>query len=413
MFGSTFRLAWRNLGRNLRRTALALAAIAIAQTAVLAMDGLMNGWVDTMQESLTGPLMGHAQIHAHERREERAPDLVIEDLEETLANVRATEGVVDAYARIYAPALAARDIDGHAVMIVGIEIAAEAETGGLLQGLPPEGQPEDHGVLIGSILARDAGISVGDEIALLGAAADGSMANDLVTVTGILQTPMDLVNRMGIVMPIGTAQEIFAMPDQAHEINVRGRGIEHADALAATLLQVEGVEELEVKTWRELAPELSQFLDIADIYGLVVLLVVFLAAAAGIANTLLMATFERRRELGMLLSLGTTPGRLVRIVLLEAVMLGLLGVAIGSIFGTAIVLYQGSIGIDPTALGSSSDESTNMAMYGLDFSTKIFPYLRAQDIVPGFIGIIFVSVMAAVWPAWVTARLEPMEAMRG
>lgn len=413
MLGSTPRLAWRNLGRNRRRTALALAAIAVAQLAVLAMDGLMNGWVDSSQEAMTGPMMGHAQIHAPDWREEQAPDLVIENLEETLANVRAADGVEQAYARIYAPALAARDIDGHASVIVGIDIAAESEDGGLLQGLPREGRPEDHSVLVGSILARTAGIEVGDEIAVLGTAADGSMANDLVTVTGIISTPMDLVNRMGIVMPIATAQEIFGMPDQAHEINVRGTGIEQTDALVAALRSVDGVEGLEVLTWRELAPELSQFMDMADAYSIIVLLIVFIAAAAGIANTLLMATFERRRELGMLLSLGTTPSRLVRIVLTEAVFLGLMGVFIGSVFGTLLVLYQGSVGIDLMTLGGQSGEATDMAMYGLNFARPIYPYLAVKDYVPGIVGIVIVSMIAAVWPAVVTARLEPMEAMRG
>ena len=110
MIGSGLRIAWRNLGRNVRRTALTLGAIAIAQCAVLQMDGLMNGIVDSTLESVTGPLMGHVQIHEPSWREERAPDLVIEDVEATLAAVRGTEGVEAAYARIYAPALIAREV---------------------------------------------------------------------------------------------------------------------------------------------------------------------------------------------------------------------------------------------------------------------------------------------------------------
>ncbi|MCZ7685984.1 MAG: hypothetical protein M5U28_47385 [Sandaracinaceae bacterium] len=114
------------------------------------------------------------------------------------------------------------------------------------------------------------------------------------------------MNRLGVVMPLETAQDTFAMPDMAHEITIRGGGSsEEAPALAA--LVAAELEGLEVLPWRELAPELSAVLDITGYYGLVVLFIVFLAAAAGVANTMLMATFERRRELGMLLSLGTTP----------------------------------------------------------------------------------------------------------
>ncbi|MDH5492311.1 MAG: hypothetical protein OEY14_10190, partial [Myxococcales bacterium] len=133
MAGSTTRIAWRNLGRNRRRTALMLVAIAVAQIAVLLMDGLMNGWIDETLDALTGPLLGHVQVHDPDWREERAPDLVIEDVRERLATLRALPEVQEAYARIYAPALVAREIDGHAVVVVGVDVPLEAAQGGLLQ----------------------------------------------------------------------------------------------------------------------------------------------------------------------------------------------------------------------------------------------------------------------------------------
>ncbi|MBX3273134.1 MAG: ABC transporter permease [Sandaracinaceae bacterium] len=410
---STLRIAFRNLGRNGRRTALALVAIAIAQTAVLAIDGLMNGWVEASLEAMTGPMMGHAQLHHPDWREERGPDLVIEDADATLARIRALPDVESAYARIYAPALAAREVDGRAVVVVGVDIAAERGPGGLLAGLPEGAIPDARGALVGSRLAREAGLSVGDELALLGQGADGSFANDLVRVSGVLQTPIDLVNRMGVIVHLETARDVFVMPGQAHEINVRGAGApDEAPALVAALRGVEGADALEILTWRELAPQLSQFIDIAGVYGLVVMMIVFIAAAAGVANTMLMATFERRRELGMLLSLGTSPGRLVRIVLAEAVILGLFGVALGTLLGAGLVLYQGAVGVDPTTWGNQ-EESMDVAMYGLNWAATIHPYLRPADVLPGFVGVSVVSVVAALWPALITARLEPMEAMRG
>ena len=249
-------------------------------------------------------------------------------------------------------------------------------------------------------------------MALIGQGADGSIANDLLTVAGVLETPMDVVNRTGVVMPLDTAQDVFAMPGQANEINVRGSaGAEGADALAARIEALPAMEGLEVLPWRELAPELAQFLDLGGMYGIIVLFIVFIAAAAGVANTMLMATFERRRELGMLLSLGATPARLVRIVLSEAVALGLLGVIVGSVLGGLFVFYLSQVGVDPTALGQEG-EGTDIAMYGLSMSGAIHPWLSAMDFIPGFVGVSVVSVLAALWPAWVTARLEPVKAMR-
>ena len=99
-------------------------------------------------------------------------------------------------------------------------------------------------------------------------------------------------------------------------------------------------------------------------------------------------------------------------MLTEAVFLGLLGVFIGTVLGTLLVLYQGIVGIDLMGLGSDTP-TTDMAMFGLNFARPIYPYLGLKDYVPGIVGIVIVSMIAAVWPAVVTARLEPMEAMRG
>lgn len=192
-----------------------------------------------------GPMLGHVQVHAPEWRDEQAPDLAIDRLEERLAAVRAVPGVERAYPRLFAPALVAREVDGHAAMVVGVDPALETAPGGMLQGVSTALRPRERVVLVGAGLARELEIEVGDELAVLGTAADGSMANDLVTVGGILSTPIDLVNRLGVVMPLETAQDTFAMPDMAHEITIRGGGSsDEAPALAALVAaELEGLEQ--------------------------------------------------------------------------------------------------------------------------------------------------------------------------
>ncbi len=408
---TVLRIAWRNLGRNVRRTLLALGAIAVAQLAVLLIDGLMNGWQDSILTSLTGPMVGHAQIHVPGWREEQAPDLAIDRLEQRLTAVRAAPGVTEAFARIYAPALVARDIDGRAALIVGLDVERESRAGGMLEGLPEQGRPHDRVALVGAELARASGIEVGDELAIIGQGADGSMANDLLTVGGILATPVEAVNRLGVVVALSTAQEVFVMPDMASEITILGSGsIDDASALSDGLRALPLLSELEVLPWNELSPELAQFREIGGLYGIVVLCIVFVAAAAGVANTMLMATFERRKELGMLLSLGITPLRLVVMIVAEALVLGVLGVVVGSVLGAILVAWQGYVGIDLATIGSAN--STSISFYGLTFSGALHPHLFPHDFVPGFVGVVVVSMIASLWPAAITARLEPMEAMR-
>lgn len=407
--GSTLRLAWRNLGRNRKRTALAVGAIAVAQLAVLWTDGLMNGWIDATVHALTGPMLGHVQVHAPEWRETRAIDLTVDDVDARLAALRAIPGVTHASARIYAPALAARDTDGHAAMVVGLDVDSESEDG-LLEGVPADARPSEHRVLVGSTLARQLALSVGDELVVVGQAADGSMANDLFTVGGVFETPVDEVDRLGVVMTLAAAQETFAMPDEANELTVRGADASGATELAAQVAALPALDGLEVRSWRALSPELTDFVDMAGAYGLIVLVLVMIAAAAGVANTMLMATFERRGELGMLLALGATPGRLVRMVLTEAVVTGLVGVAIGTLLGALVVELQARLGIDVAAMGGGS--SSDLAMYGVSLTSGLRPWLRGEDVAAGFVGVTLVSILAALWPAMHTARLEPVEAMR-
>lgn len=409
MIPSTLRIAFRNLGRSTRRTALTLAAIALAQLGVLAMNGVLNGRTVWIIDTVTGPLMGHVQIHAAEWRQEQAADLVIDDLSARLDAVRATEGVAAAYGRIYAPALAAHEEEGYAAMVVGIDAAAELGEGGLLEGLSPDLVPTGRGVLVGRGLARQNDIEVGDQIAVLGQGADGSMANDLLTVSGILTTPIELVDASGILVSLETAQEIFVMPDMAHEITVRGVGSgDGAEALAARIGSNAVLEGLEILPWRELAPELSASVQTSAATGFIVLLIAFLAAASGVTNTMLMSTFERRRELGMLLSLGTTPGRLIRMILAEAVALGLSGVVIGSLLGGLVVAWLGHTGVSM----APGTDSSNVSAYGVTFNGMLHPFLTAENYLSGVIGVSVVSIVAALWPAVMTARLEPVEAMR-
>jgi ABC-type lipoprotein release transport system permease subunit len=407
---STVRIAWRNLGRNRKRTALALAAIGLAQTALIFTDGLMHGYADSMLDALTGPMLGHVQVHAPEWREDRAMDLVLENADATVEELGQLPEVSSVAPRIYAPALAALGQDGHAVVAIGLDPAAEEGRGGLLAGIPADQRPREGGVLVGGALARSMGLSAGDELALVGQGADGSLANDLFTVRGVLSTPVDFVNRMGVVMSLEDAQRTFAMPDAVHEITLRGRDAEAAETLAADVAATDDLGEAEVLPWRELAPELVTIIGMTDMWGGIVLLLVFIAAAAGVANTMLMATFERKREIGMLLALGTGPGRLVRIIVVEAVLLGVLGVAIGSVIGAASVWIAAQTGFNWASMGGEA--VGDLAYMGLNFQFDIFPRLEPNDFVQGLVAVVLTAILSAAWPALHAARMEPVEAMR-
>lgn len=406
---TTIRIAWRNLGRNRKRALFAVTAIAVGQFAYLATSALMHGFGEQFFNSLTGPLVGHVQIHAPDWREDRSVDLTLENLTATLAAVRAEPLVAHAAGRIYAPVLVALEREGFMGMVVGADPDAESHAAGLLAGIPQASLGERR-VLVGHGFARQHDIEPGMELAIVGQDIDGSIANDLFIVVDVIATTVDLVHSSGIVMSLADAQELLRMPDAGHEIIVHVRDRERAEAAAERLQALPELAGNEILPWRELVSHLLVMLELIDVWGLVVLFIVLIAAAAGIANTLLMSTFERIHEIGMLLSLGCGPGRLARMVALEAAFLGQIGVLIGSALGIALVLITSHTGMDYAALGGGS--SYEVAWQGVIASTKTYPVLYASDVLIGAGAVLFTSLVAALWPMLHILRLQPVEALQ-
>jgi ABC-type lipoprotein release transport system permease subunit len=417
---STLKVAWRNLGRNRRRTLLAIGAIGLGQLVVVSVNGMMAGFFQDFMATLTGPLVGHVQVHHPQWREEQAVDQTLNHVAETRAALAALPGVRAVSARILAPALVApgersvQPADAEAGMIVGLDPAIESKTDGILEGFAADSLPAGRGVVVGKILARRMNLRPGQTVAVIGQDADEFPVSELLEVKAVVETRVDLVNRFGVVMALPDAQALLALPDRAHELVVRGGDHRQAKALAAGIAALPLMGEAEILTWQEAAPELAQLVGIKHVMDLVFVGILFLAAAAGIANTMMMSTFERRRELGMLLALGTRPRRVVRLVLIEAVVLALLGVAVGSALGAAAVFITSQTGIDYAALAGTGTTADAMEFgyKGIRVSYVVYPRFEFRHVVFGMVAATVTAVLAALWPAVLAARLQPVEALR-
>lgn len=377
---------------------------------------MMAGSFQDMLETVTGPLVGHVQIHHGEWREEQAVDLYVDGLADLTARIQALPNVESVSPRIFAPALAAAGeagagpADAEPAMLVGVDVAIESGEGGLLAGLTQEELPGGQGVVVGKVLANRLDAGVGDELAIIGQDVDGFPVCDLFQIRAIVNSPVDVIQALGVVMSIADAGELLALPDQAHEIVVRGVDYRDAETLAAQVAALGPLADAEVLSWREAVPELVRFIDMKAWFDLIFIAIVFVAAATGIANTAMMSSFERTREFGMLLAAGARPGRIVGMVLVESVILGLVGVAIGSALGVGVVLITSHTGIDYAALGGTDVE--DVAFAGIRFSYIIYPQLEIRHIIFGVCAVTLTSVLASLWPAALAARLEPVKALR-
>lgn len=418
MVSSTFRIAWRNMGRNRKRTVLALAAIALGQATLVFVNCMMAGMFDNMLQTITGPLVGHVQIHHKNWREEQAIDLLLGSRARIKAELERLPDVRRVQPRIYGPVLAASGesgrgpADAEAGMAIGVDADVETREGGLLESLPAGERPGNGRVVVGRVLARRLGLQAGMQIALIGQDVNQFPASDLFTVSAVVRSLTDVVNRMGIVMSLEDAGRFLAIHDQAHEIVVQGADLKGAGALAQRIRQVPGLEAAEVLGWREAVPELVLLMDMKGWLDVIFVLILFVAAAAGIANTMTMSTFERTHEFGMLLAIGSRPARIVKMVFVESLMLGLLGVAIGSLLGSALTLITSHTGIDYAALTALRGREVEFTFKGLNISYLIFPAFEWRHVLFGFGAVTVTSVLAAVWPALWIGRLQPMEALR-
>jgi len=410
-------MAWRNLGRNRRRTLLAAAAIALAQALVVAVNGLVSGSFDQMMATVTGPLVGHVRIQHPEWEEQRAADLTIDRLPEVLAALRAQPDVESVSPRVYAAVLAARGeasdqpADADVAMIVGLSVPAETAPGGILEGVPADRLRGVRDAVVGRVLANRLGLKPGQTIAVIGQDADEFPNSDLFEVRAVVHSKVDVVNRLGVVLQLESAQRFLALQDQAHEIVVHGSDAREAERLAARIRGLGPLAGTRVLPWREAMPALASMVEMKGWWDLVFVTILFAAAAAGIANTMMMSTFERTHEFGMLLALGTRPTRVVRLIVMEALVLGLIGVTVGSILGAAVVLITSYTGIDYGALGGTQG-ADDVAFMGITFSYVVYPKLEARYVLMGVAAVIATSVVAATWPASLAARLEPAKAMR-
>ena len=404
-------MGWRNVGRNPIRTMLACFAIAIAQVTLIWINSFMNGDEAKIFETLTGPILGHIQIHAPKYRDDEAIERDIPNAT-ALANVIAeTPHVRGVSMRVYAPVLASLKEMGHVAKLTGMSIVTERKSGGVLEGLAQDLIPTDQEVLVGKGLAADMGVHLGDTLALMGQAVDGSIASGLYRVKAIVETPVDQINQAGIIMDLPTSQDFLGMADQVHEMVIKTDNQQSIPGVLLSLRNLPSLKPYEILSWDQIVPNMATLLQMAGKVNYLILILVFMTTIAGIANTMMMATFERVHEFGMLIALGCNPRRLIRLLAIESLMLGIVGVAIGTTVGIALTLYGVRNGIDLSALGGTL-KGSNLTFEGMSLSMKIFPILKLKDIAGGVGAVCVTSVLASLWPARKISRLEPVEAMR-
>ena len=401
---NTWRVAWRNLWRNRRRTAITVISIAISTFSLVVLFSLMFGMVDQLVRNATELGVGQVQVHAPEYLTEPTID----------KSVREPQAIVDwadargipAAPRSMGVGLLAKDAQSSGIQFWGVDAARERSVGKLADHLA-QGTFVTHGpaksIVIGSKLARALDAQLGTELVALVQARDGSLGNALFRVTGILKSVSEGFDGGVALISREDFSELFVTGDAVHELVFSSGGRVATDEVER--LVDAAARGNDVQSWQTIVPMLADFVVLFNRVNFLISCIFFIAAGLGVLNTMLMASYERIPEFGLIRALGASPWRVVREVAAEAALLGALGSAVGGLLGLARCLRLESNGIDLSQVGNS------LSMSGVALDPVWRALVTPTSVLFPIVSMCVICVIAAVHPALKAARLSPLQSL--
>ena len=404
----TWRLAWRNLWRHSRRTWLTVGAMVFCNVLLIFLISLQLGSYQMMIDNSLAAYTGHLQVQHRGYLEQQRMRQSVPDVNALAHELHTALGQGEVAARGMAFVLASSRERSFGVLLSGVQ--ADNEPGvSTFPGLIRQGRYLDAGdsehIVVGSVLAQNLRVGLGDEITFIGSGRDGSFAAGVATVVGILESGMEEIDRSVAQVPLDWFQQMFTMGDSGHAVVVRLPGLEQIPAALVTARAlVEENPDLVVHDWDAMLPGLRQAIasDMASgwfMYAVLIVLVTF-----SVLNTQLMSVLERTREFGVMLALGMRPAQLARLVGMETLLMSGLGMVLGVFLGSLVTWYLSVAGF---AYPGMDELGAKFNMPG-----RMYPEVSLLSLLWGPAVVFLGGLLASLYPALRLLRLVPVAAMR-
>jgi len=399
------RMAFRNVLRQRRRSLFTGLSIVGGFALSVVFIGWSDGSYNAIIDQFARTRLGHIQIHEKTYLDRPTLAKTIADAAKVGAVLDRTAGVETWAPRVYSAGLAGAGDRSAGVQILGVdpdrEVRATRFDRKLVEGRLFAG-PAAREAVLGRALAQILQARIGDGIVLLSQAADGSIAEDEFQLVGLVESGDELTDRAALYLPLATAQDYLVLGGRVHEIAVVVSKLGRAQAVGRTIARELADPRLSVDPWQVFAKPFYQAMK-ADQAGMwIEMLVMIIIVAIGVLNTVLMSVLERRREYGVLKAIGTRPGRIVRLVVLEVLILSGLAMTAGASLGLAANAVLSRHGI---RLGR-----------GLTYGGMVFDTLRSEINVRSFVipavTVLVSALVVGFFPALKAARTDPARAMR-
>ena len=396
------KIAWRNIWRNTTRSVVVIIAIALGLWAGVFASAFVQGMMKQKIDSVIAKEMSDFQFHQPGFTDEFLAKLFIENGEEIRLEVAQEENVVHSTGRLISMGMIGSSRKNGGIKIVGVVPDDEAKVTKLneavIDGEYFEGIKRNP-VLISQKVADKYKVKVRSKVVLTIQDVEGEIIAGAFRVVGIYKTDNGMFDEMNIYVRQSDIRKMLKIDEGLHEIAVLLNDHDFAEPLA-TKYQ-EKYSELEVKPWLDLATGMRMMVDMVGVYIYYIVGIILVALLFSILNTMLMAVLERVKEIGMLMAVGMTKGKVFFMIMLETVMLTLIGGPLGLLISWAFVSYFGTNGID---LGGAYTE--------VGFASIIYPYLDNKSYLEVTYMVVIMAVLAAIYPAIKALSLKPVEAIR-
>jgi len=399
----TVKMAWRNVQRNSRRSLLTILAIGFGLFCLIVFQALKVGLHEEMVRSTVRIDSGTVQIHTAGYQANLANLQPFKD-PSTILRIVTEQTDVPLAMRLKVPAMVVAGARSSMVLAAGVQPAAEAHLTLVPQSLNDgEYRVGDENIVIGQTLADSLGIVVGDQLNLLSRTLFGQTVSRAFRVAGMFHTGLTSFDQSQIFLGLEALQTFLNASEIISEMALLTPP-DQAAAEAEQLRQALSGLPVQVQSWQEFNPDLVQLIDLNDATMQLLILIVFAIVALGIANTMTMAVFERFRELGIMLAMGQRPRGIVTLILCEALFLGLVAGAVGSLAGWAACHYLAAQGLD---LSHFTSANRYFAAGHVIRARLLVPDLLLANLVA-----VMTALLAGLLPAWRASRLQPVEALR-
>ena len=401
----TFKLAFRNLFRNTRRTILTSLLISSSLIVLILVDGLMHGMTKVMVGGITHTLEGEAQVARKGFRNDFEVEYTIDDPASVVSQLKENKGLKGFGPRVIIGGMIASSYNTTGSLVYGVDAKQELKVSriseAIIEGQYLSGEPRE--ILIGKPMAELLEVELGDRLIITAATVDtNEITQELFRLSGIFEFGPEEMDKNLVFINLDKAQSVLGMQGNLHQIALRFTDPEDAKNKELPLFKQLTSEENEALGWLDLQPSIGAMIEMAGFSTAIVGAILFLLTSLGVINSMFMSIYERIYEFGVAKAIGTTPRQIILLVLFEALLLALTSCVFGLVIGYLLGDYFSIYGIP---MGK-------MEVSGVLLDGNMYTQLMLYQFVNFPIYVTLLTLAAAIYPATFASRIVPTEALQ-